>query len=73
MGGGAAGTAIQESSQSVVNAIAYNIKKGQLSEEDFQILYKAVRNDSYEFKDANYSLRVAMCHCKEDREVVFNV
>ncbi len=43
------------------------------SEEDFQILYKAVRNDSYEFKDANYSLRVAMCHCKEDREVVSNV
>ena len=45
----------------------------QLPEEDFQILYKAVRNDSYEFKDANYSLRVAMCHCKEDREVVSNV
>ena len=34
MGGGAASTAIQESSQSVVNAIAYNVKKGQLSEED---------------------------------------
>ena len=35
---------------------------------DFQILYKAVRNDSYEFKNANYSLRVAMCHYKEERE-----
>ena len=40
----------------------------QLSEDDFQILYKAVRNDSYEFKNANYSLRVAMCHGKEERE-----
>ena len=40
----------------------------QLSEEDFQILYKAVRNDSHEFKGANYSLRLAMVHCKEDRE-----
>ena len=40
----------------------------QLSEEDFQILYKAVRNDSYEFKNANYSLRVAMCNYKEERE-----
>lgn len=45
----------------------------QLSEEDFQILYQAVRNDSYAFKDANYSLRVAMVHCKEDREVVSDV
>lgn len=33
-GGGAASTAIQESSQSVVNSIAYKIKKGNISSED---------------------------------------
>ena len=33
-GGGAASTAIQESSQSIVNSIAYNIKKGAISTED---------------------------------------
>ena len=33
-GGGAASTAVQESSQSVVNSIAYKIKKGNISVED---------------------------------------
>ena len=33
-GGGAANTAIQESSQSVVNSIAYKIKKGNITAED---------------------------------------
>jgi len=33
-GGGAASTEIQESSQCVVNAIAYNVKKSQITEDD---------------------------------------
>ena len=53
MGGGAASTAIQESSQSVVNAIAYNVKKGQLSEED---LTEENIKEAFKFSDISSSL-----------------
>ena len=52
-GGGATSTAIQESSQSVVNSIAYNIKKGNISTED---LTDANIEKAYSLSDVSSTL-----------------
>jgi hypothetical protein len=52
-GGGAANTAIQESSQSVVNSIAYKIKKGNISTED---LTDENIDKAYELSDVSSTL-----------------
>ena len=53
MGGGTANTAIQESSQSIVNAIAYNLKKGQITPED---LTEKNIEEAYKLADVSSSL-----------------
>jgi len=52
-GGGAASTAVQESSQSVVNSIAYKIKKGNITAED---LTDANIDKAYELSDVSSTL-----------------
>jgi hypothetical protein len=52
-GGGAANTAIQESSQSVVNSIAYKIKKGNITVED---LTDDNIDKAYELSDVSSTL-----------------
>ena len=61
MGGGAASTAIQESSQSVVNAIAYNIEKGQITPED---LTEENIKEAYKFSDISSSLEEVLDYIK---------
>ena len=52
-GGGTASTATQESSQSVVNSIAYKIKKGKITEED---LTDTNIDKAYELSDVTSTL-----------------